>query len=139
MDKKKRVASIDFGLKRLGVAISDESQIIASSLGVVQAGRNSAETVQNILKLLAPYDLEKIIIGNPIHMDGRMSFLADEVKHFMTQLQAKVSCEVSLIDERLSTSQAERSLKEGGMSRKKRAKVIDAVSAVILLQCHLGY
>ena len=136
---KKRVASIDYGLKRLGVAISDENKIIAPSLGVVQAGKNSAETIQKILDILKPYQLERIIIGNPIHMNGKVGFLADEVKHFLTQLQAHVTCEVSLFDERLSSVQADRSLKESGMNRKKRAKVIDAVAAVIVLQSFLGY
>jgi putative Holliday junction resolvase len=136
---KKRIASIDYGLKRLGVAISDENKIIASSLGVIQAGKNNAETISKLLDLLKPYPLERIVLGNPIHMDGRVGFLADEVRHFLTQLQQHVTCEVTLFDERLSTLQAERSLKEGGMRRKKRAQVIDAVSAVILLQSYLGY
>jgi len=136
---KKRIASIDYGLKRLGIAISDENKIIASSLGVVQAGKNSAETIKNLLEVLKPYALERIVLGYPIHLDGRVGFLADEVKHFLMQLQQHVSCEVILFDERLSSVQAERSLKEGGMRRKKRAQVIDAVSAVILLQSYLGY
>ena len=137
--KKTRVVSLDYGLKRIGVAISDENKIIATALGVVQAGKTSAETIQKILDLLKPYELERIIIGNPIHLNGKVGFLADEVKHFLNLLQAQVGCEVSLYDERLSTVQAERSLKEGGMRRKQRAKVIDTVAAVILLQCYLGY
>lgn len=137
--KKKRIASIDYGLKRLGLAISDESQIIASSLGVLEAGQTSSETIQKILQALKSYDLEKIVIGYPLHLNGKVSFLSDEVQHFITLLQKEVSCPVLLVDERLTTLQAERSLKEGGMSRKKRAKVIDAVSAVILLQGYLGY
>ena len=135
---KKRIASIDYGLKRLGLAISDENKVIATSLGTIEAG-NSGETIQKILQALKPYDLEHIIIGNPIHLNGKMSFLADEVNHFLTLLQAHVSCTISLFDERLSSVQAERSLKEGGMRRKKRAQIIDAVSAVILLQSYLGY
>jgi putative holliday junction resolvase len=137
--KKRRIASIDYGLKRLGVAISDENHIIASSLGVVQSGKNHQETVGNILEVLKPYELERIVIGYPIHMNGRVGFLADEVKHFLTLLQERVSCEVLLFDERLSSVQAERALKEGGMRRKKRAQIVDAVSAVILLQSYLGY
>jgi len=70
LEAKKRIVSIDYGLKRLGIAISDENKIIASSLGVIQAGKNHAETVRNILNLLKPYDLERIIIGYPIHMNG---------------------------------------------------------------------
>ena len=136
---KKRIVSIDYGMKRLGLAISDENKIIASSLGVIQAGKNNAETISTILKVLKPYEIERIIIGYPIHMNGRVGFLADEVKHFLSQLQQHVTCEVTLFDERLSSVQAERSLKEGGMRRKKRAQIIDAVSAVILLQSYLGY
>ena len=136
---KKRIVSIDYGMKRLGLAISDENKIIASSLGVIQAGKNNAEKLSTILKVLKPYEIERIIIGYPIHMYGRVGFLADEVKHFLSQLQQHVTCEVTLFDERLSSVQAERSLKEGGMRRKKRAQIIDAVSAVILLQSYLGY
>lgn len=136
---KKRVASIDYGLKRLGVAVSDENQIIATSLGVVLAGKNHAETIQSLLKLLQPYNLEKIIIGNPIHLSGKASFLAEEVEKFLNELQAHFAVPVTLYDERLSSVQAERSLKEGGMRRKKRAKIIDAVAAVILLQSYLGF
>lgn len=135
----KRVASIDFGLKRLGVALSDENQIIASSLGVVQAGSNSEETINRLLALLQPYELEKIVVGYPVHMSGKVGFLADEVKHFISKLEQKVSCPIELLDERLTSVQAERALIEGGMNRKKRAKVIDAVAAVILLQTYLGF
>lgn len=134
-----RIASIDYGLKRIGMAISDESKIIASSLGVLQAGKSSGETIQRIVEALKPYKLEKIIVGYPVHLNGKVGFLADEVKHFIALLEKAVDCPVELVDERLSTVQAERSLMEGGMNRKKRAKVIDAVSAVILLQGALGY
>ncbi len=136
---KKRIVSIDYGLKRIGLAISDENQIIATSLGVIQAGNSSGETIRRILDALKLYELEKIVIGYPIHLNGKVSFLADEVTHFISLLEKEVACPVQLVDERLSTVQAERSLKEGGMSRKKRAKVVDAVSAVILLQGVLGY
>ncbi len=136
---KKRIVSIDYGLKRIGLAISDENQIIASSLGVIPAGKSSGVTIQNLLTALKGYEIEKILVGYPIHLDGKVGFLADEVKHFISLLEKEVECPVVCVDERLSTVQAERSLKEGGMNRKKRAKVVDAVSAVILLQGHLGY
>ena len=134
---KKRIASIDYGLKRIGLAISDESQIIASSLGVVEAGKSSGETIERLLKALSPYSLETIVVGNPIHLNGKISFLADEVRHFVALLEKHVDCPVVLTDERLSTVQAERSLKEGGMSRKKRAKVVDAVAAVMIIPARI--
>lgn len=137
--KNKRIASIDYGLKRIGLAISDENQIIATSLGVIEAGKSSGETIRKLLEALKGYELEKILIGYPVHLNGKVGFLADEVKHFISLLEKEVDYPIVLIDERLSTIQAERSLREGGMNRKKRAKVVDAVSAVILLQGHLGY
>lgn len=137
--KKKRIVSIDFGLKRIGLAISDENQILASSLGVIEAGKSSGETIRIILDALASFEIERIIVGYPLHLNGKVGFLADEVKHFVSLLQKEVDFPVVCVDERLTTVQAERSLIEGGMNRKKRAKVIDAVSAVILLQAHLGY
>lgn len=139
MSSQGRVASIDYGLKRIGLAISDENCIIASSLGKIESCKNSQETIQRILKTLQPFELKKIIVGNPIHMNGKVGFLADEVQHFTSLLQARVACPVSLFDERLSSLQAQRALKEGGMSRKKQSQVIDGVSAVILLQSYLGY
>jgi putative Holliday junction resolvase len=135
---KGRVACIDYGLKRIGVAISDENQIIASSLGVVQTGKTEAETICSLLTLLKPYTLKGMLIGYPIHMNGTVSPLAKEVERFLSLLQAQLYCKITLIDERLSSIQAERILKEGGMNRKKRAKKVDALSAVILLQCYLG-
>ncbi len=134
-----RVVCIDFGLKRLGVAISDESRMIATPLPTIQADAQTAGTIKQLLRLLEPYTIEKIIVGYPLHMDGRVSFLADEVKHFISLLQKEVPYEVLLWDERLSTRQADRSLREGGFSRKKRKQRVDSVCALILLQSYLGY
>lgn len=137
--KKKRIASIDFGLKRLGVALSDESQTIATALGTLTAGKTTQETIDSLLKLLAPYEIERIIIGHPLHMDGRSSPLAQAAAQFLEQLKPRVSCALSLFDERLSTLQAERMLKSGNVNRKKRTQIIDSLSAVIILQSFLGY
>lgn len=136
--KKKRIASIDYGMKRIGLAISDENQIIASSLGIIHAQKTSSLTIKEIVNRLSMYDLEKIIVGYPIHLNGNTSNLSDEVEDFTSLLQEEVSCTVVLWDERLSSVQAEKLLKEGGMNRRKRKDVIDAVTAVILLQSFIG-
>ena len=99
----------------------------------------TASTIQKILKALKPYELKKIIVGYPIHMNGKVGFLADEVKHFVALLEQETSCSVILWDERLTSVQAQRALMEGGMSRKKRSQLVDSVSAIILLQSYLGY
>ncbi len=132
-----RLMGVDFGLKRIGIAFSDERKIIASSFGKILVGKNSEETCKKILQLIEEHDVEKIVLGNPLHMDGKMSFLSDEVKHFKELLQTKTEIPIVLWDERLTSVQAQRTLQSSGMSRKKRAKVVDTVAAVILLQSYL--
>jgi putative Holliday junction resolvase len=132
-----RVASIDYGLARLGIAISDERQIIASTLGMVKAEKTAVLSAQAIVKSLSKYQLDAIIVGLPLHMNGKKGFMADEVMHFIALLKELVNCEVLPWDERLSSLQAEKVLREGNMNRKKRAAVIDGMSAAVLLQSYL--
>jgi putative holliday junction resolvase len=132
-----RVASIDFGLKRIGVAISDETKMIARSLGAIAAHKKSEESAAALLEFLKEYEIDQMIVGNPLLLSGKQGLLADEVAHFVEKLQAQTEIPILLWDERLSTKQAERALKEGNVNRKKRAKVIDGLSAVILLQSYL--
>lgn len=132
-----RVAAIDFGLKRFGVAISDETKLIAGSLGTLITGATSDQTIKLLIKFLENHTIDEIIFGNPLHMNGDMSFLADEVKHFISLLEKQIDIPIRLWDERLTSVQAHRMMQLGGMSRKKRAKRVDALSAVILLQSYL--
>lgn len=139
----KRILSIDFGLARLGLAISDEMKMIATPLPTLTAEKKGEETVNKLLSFLNQhaqenrYQLEKIVIGMPLMMDGRIGHLADEVRHFITLLQQKISIPIVTWDERLTTVQAERSLRETSLSRKKRAKKVDSISALIILQNYL--
>lgn len=132
-----RIASIDYGLKRIGIAISDERGIIASSLTTVHAGKNLKETINQIVLLLKPLGVEKIIVGHPILLNGKEGLLANLVKEFVSFLKKEFFCDIELVDERLSTAQAERLLKDHSVNRKKRAGVIDTLSATILLQSYL--
>ena len=131
-----RIVSIDYGLKRIGLAVSDEMKIIATFLGVIEAEKTSDATIKKILAALASYkNIETILVGVPFHMDGKAGIMVDEVRHFIEKLALHISCPIVEWDERLSTVQAERSLTS--LSRKKRSKVIDGVTAVILLQSYL--
>lgn len=138
-----RILSIDFGLARLGLAISDEMKWIATPLPTLQAEKKGEETVAKLFAFLDQhsaenrYDLEKIIIGMPLMMNGTIGHLADEVKHFISLLQQKTTVPIITWDERLTTVMAERSLREASLSRKKRAKKVDSISALIILQNYL--
>lgn len=143
--KPKRILGIDYGLSRIGLALSDERKIIASPLSVFQAEKKSEQTIEKLVEYLKQhqasqnYEIEAIVIGLPLMLSGKTGFLADEVKHFASLLEKATALPIHLWDERLSTVQAERSLKESHMTRKQRSKVVDVVSAAIILQSFLDH
>lgn len=138
-----RIIGIDFGLKRIGIAISDESKMLASPYKTIGTGKKMEETVRLLLKELEAdcaergYSIQEFVVGMPLMMSGSSGFMADEVRHFIDLLQKSGGHHVETWDERLTSVQAERSLMEGSMSRKKRSKVVDTVAAVIILQNYL--
>jgi len=138
-----RIIGIDFGMKRIGIAISDETRTIAMPLTTVTAERKSEHTVLKVIDELRKacndrgYVIEEIVIGMPLRLNGKSSFLGDEVKHFSELLSGQISYPITLWDERLTTAQAERALREANLSRKKRSKVVDTVAATIILQSYL--
>ncbi|MDR3624567.1 MAG: Holliday junction resolvase RuvX [Chlamydiales bacterium] len=134
-----RVVGIDFGTVRFGIAISDETKMLARVLTTLIAEKKSEATIAKLLKELEPYTIDEIIIGYPLHMNGKLGFLADEVNHFVALLKTRVTIPITIWDERLTTVQAERSLREASLSRKKRSKIIDSITAVILLQSYLDH
>lgn len=143
--KPKRLLGIDYGLKRLGLAISDERQLIAMPFQTLLAEPKLEQTAAKLIACLAqfqqdqPCDIEEIVMGLPLMMSGRKGFLADEVAHFRDILSQHTSVPIQMWDERLTTVQAERSLRESQMTRKKRSKLIDTTSAIIILQSYLDY
>lgn len=131
-----RILGIDFGLRFIGLAISDELGIIARPLGRYERKNEEAEK-KFFADLIEKWRVKEIVIGNPLHMDGRVSKGSQKCKEFADWLKENFSLEPILWDERLTTVQAERVLKDSGMTRKKRKNFIDKLSAVIILQSYL--
>ena len=96
-----RIAAIDFGFKRIGIAVSDERQILAFPFKVVDGGSRAVENVANALKPKIS-EIEKILVGLPLLMSGERGDMADVVEKFAKQLEAKLNITVELCDERLS-------------------------------------
>lgn len=140
---KTRIVSIDYGLVRIGIAISDEMKVIASPYKTVQAKKQLKETVKAVLTELQAhcqengYIIEEIVVGLPLKMNGQMGLQADEVMHFVELMRQETSEPIVTWDERLTSVQAERAMREGGMSRKKRSRSVDRIAAVIILQSYL--
>lgn len=134
-----RIAAIDYGLKRIGVAISDPRARIALPLKVVQADKSLKGTIKNVLSALSSYEgeIKTILVGLPLLLNGEVGEMAQAAQRFAAALQNETKIDVKMFDERLSTVQTERSLKELSYSRKQRDKLVDSASAAILLQTYL--
>jgi putative Holliday junction resolvase len=139
-----RVLGLDWGGRRIGTAVSDERASIAFPLGFIE--RSSRKKDLAALKaLIAEYEVSRIVVGLPIHMDGRRGPAADEALKFASALSAATGLEVETLDERWTTQEAERSLRESstgrGRSRRreqKRKERVDATAAAIILRTYLA-
>jgi len=125
-----RIAGVDFGLKRIGLALSDPGQTLASPLPTVHS-------LEEALGALKGQEVVRLVVGMPHHLHGGRGTLADQVEAFGQKLGAELGVPVLFWDERLTSLQAERSLKEQGLNRRKRAKVVDQLAAVLILQSYL--
>ncbi|EJY57015.1 Holliday junction resolvase YqgF [Alicyclobacillus hesperidum URH17-3-68] len=131
-----RTLAVDYGERRVGIALSDPTGLIASALTVIQ--RETDEQVVDVIAgLVVEHGVDRIIVGNPITMKGEVGEKAQKAASFAQQLRERVSIPVELFDERLTTVSAERALLEGDVRRKRRRSIIDAVAATILLQNYL--
>lgn len=131
-----RILGIDLGEKRIGISISDELGITAQGLPTIHS-INEIEDLKNIKEIINKYMVEKIVLGLPKNMNGSLGKQAQKAISFAEKLKLSFRLSVELEDERLSTSKAEKFLIEANRSRKKRKKVIDKMSAVIILQSFL--
>ena len=131
-----RIAAIDFGLKRIGIALSDERKQIAFPLATVAGGE---EGVQNVMAALAEKrkEIEQIILGLPLLLSGAKGNMALLVEKFGTDLEIAIGIPVLLLDERLSSKYADRQLREMSHNRRERTEKLDRASAAFLLQSYL--
>lgn len=135
-----RIVAIDYGTVRIGLAVSDERKILASPLPCLKAGKTLEETAQLLAKEFSKVSpLGTIVIGLPLHLSGHESPLSQEVRKLALLLEDLCKVPIALWDERLSTAQVERSLKEAGLKRKKRSELVDSLSAVLILQNFLDF
>lgn len=129
-----RVAAIDYGLKRIGIALSDAGKKIAFPYQTVPGGRQAIASIATALK---GQDVEKIILGLPLLMNGQKGDMALEVEKFAKILEESLKIPVIFRDERLSSRGAEATLKEISLNRKQRSARIDETAATLLLQSFL--
>lgn len=127
---------LDLGKKSLGIAISDRTGLIATFYKNIRY-EDENKLIEELLQIINKEEIDKIVLGYPKNMDNSEGFRTQETKDFMNKLQAKTDKEIILQDERLSTRMAESVLIGADVSRKKRKKVIDGLSAVVILKSYL--
>ncbi len=130
MPKGVRLAC-DVGTVRIGIAKSDFHGILATPLDAVPAGENSFAQVKSVIE---DHDVIEIIIGLPLMMNGTEGPSAKMARDWATQLEAQISIPIRMVDERLTTVQAQRGLHAAGRTVKNSRTAIDSASAVVLLQ-----
>ena len=132
-----RIAALDVGDARIGVAVSDELGITAQGIGVVArvGGRRDLEALST---LLAPYEPTLLVVGLPLELSGKEGPQATKVRVFATKAADHLGIPLEFQDERLTTVAAERALLEADLSRRRRRQLIDQVAATLILQAYLG-
>ncbi len=133
---KGRILALDVGKKRIGLALSDPLGITAQGLPTLERTtiRQDLAALENLIR---EHQVKLILMGHPLHMSGRESSQSAYTREFAERLAGRTGLEVRLWDERLTTVEAERVLKQSGISIEKRAKAVDRLSAVILLGSYL--
>lgn len=127
---------LDLGSKTLGLAISDRTSTIATSLEVLRYN-NYDELLDKLSKIVESRKVDSFVLGNPLNLDGSISKRSEITFEFKKLLEEKFGKEVIMQDERLSTVEAERMLISNDEKRKNRKKIIDKVAATIILQGYL--
>lgn len=128
-----RTLAIDFGEKRVGIALSDPEGRIAMPLDTLDR-RNDQQLIQNILEVVDAESVERLVIGDPVLLDGTPGPAALRVRSFARKLQSAAGMEVRLRAETLTSVAAKERLLEAGVDLRKEARRVDAVAAQILLE-----
>ena len=130
-----RYLGLDLGTKTLGVAITDKTKTIARVLKVIHFKNEDYDTaLKEVIKIVEEYDIKKIALGLPKNMNNSYGFASERSLKFKEKLEELIDIPIILIDERLSTIEAENILLSADISREKRKKVIDGIAAEIILE-----
>jgi putative Holliday junction resolvase len=129
-----RILGLDFGRARIGVAISDELQMLAHPLETIPANEEPASRVAEIVR---EKQVEHVVAGIPRQMNGQIGTAATEVIEFVEKLRAILPCPVVTWDERLTTVAAHRALRDAGKKTRHTRAYVDQVAAQMILQSYL--
>ncbi len=128
-----RILALDVGSKTIGRAVSDPLGITAQGLETIRR-KNKRTDFEQLERTIAEYGVREIVVGYPLRMSGAAGPQSLKMKEFADELQRRFGLPVHLWDERLTSAQANRLLRETEMSIRRRAQVVDKLAAVLILQ-----
>lgn len=129
--------AIDWGERRVGIAMSDESRTIASPHSVLKRSHSLRKDMEKISSLIEESDVGMVVVGIPMEMNGTLGLAAEMILKVVKKFQDELGVPVKTWDERLSTAEALKVLVAGDVSRRKRKGVVDRVAAALFLQTFL--
>ena len=136
MEVSGRILAIDYGSRRMGLAVSDPLGITAQGLETLER-KNKRADFGRLERTIREYHVREIVLGNPLRMSGQEGTQSQKVAEFAEALRERFQLPVHLWDERLTSAEANRLLREAEVSVKKRAQAVDRMAAVLILQSFL--
>ncbi len=133
---EKRLLGIDFGKRRIGIAISDPMRIVAQGMETISY-HSPDQLWQKFARIFASHDIERVIIGSPINLNGSESAISANVREFANQLQEQFQVPIEFWDERFTSKAAQETLHQMGKSPSKNKGKVDKIAAVLILQGYL--
>ena len=133
-----RILGLDVGSRTIGLAVSDPLGVTAQGLPTIRR-RNKRLDFEQLQKVIEEYQVAAIVVGFPLQLSGSEGSQAQKMRQFSKELEKRFSLPVHLWDERLSSAQAHRVLREAGLSIEKRARAIDRMAAVLILESWMEF
>ena len=134
-----RILGIDYGDARVGIAITDELNITAQGLETIQRNGSDKIVLRRLDEILEIYDVETIVVGMPLNMNGTISKRAEITEKFIHKLKCKYNkIKIDTIDERLTTVEAHKTMNFLDVKKTRKRSIVDTISAVYILETYLN-
>jgi len=129
----KRILALDVGAKRIGVAVTDPLGITAQGLDTIER-QNKRRDLEALAQVMAKYEVREIVVGLPLRLSGAEGTQSEKMRRFADDLHTRFGLPVHLWDERWTSTEANRLLRETDLSIAKRGKAVDRMAAILILQ-----
>ncbi len=134
-----RMLGIDYGEARVGIAITDALNITAQGLETIQRNGSDRVILRRLDEILATYEIETIVVGMPLNMNGTISERAKVTQEFIHKLKCKYNqLKIETVDERLTTVEAHKTMNFLEVNKNKKRDIVDTISAMYILETYLN-